>query len=385
MGTNVAGGVTTSASSNSATQHPEVGLPVEELDTPALCIDLDAFEANVADMAAFCRERHIDWRPHSKAHKSPEIAKREIAAGALGVTCAKLGEAEVMAAGGVRDILIANQIAGPAKIRRLVALRKIADPIVAVDHELHLCPLSEAAAAAGVKVRVLIEVNVGLDRAGVQPGEPTMALARLADELPGVELAGIMGYEGHLLTLEDPQHKVEQIRAAMDILRQTHDDLLAAGLPCPIVSAGGTGSYAITGECPGITELQAGGLVFMDAFYRKRCNITAFRYALKLYVTVVSRPTPERAIIDAGRKTHHVDNQPSFVVGYEDTITVKRLSAEHGELTLAPAAQHLQIGDRLEIIPGYSDMTNVMHNQFYAIRNGHVEAVWPLVGRGHLR
>ncbi len=367
------------------TNHPEVGLKVDELDTPALCIDLDAFEANVAEMASFCKTHQIQWRPHSKAHKSPEIARREVAAGAIGVTCAKLAEAEIMAAGGVRDILIANQIAGPAKVRRLIELREHADPMVAVDHEMQLRPISKAAAQAGVQIRVLIEVNVGLNRAGVDPGEPTLALARLAEQLPGITLAGIMGYEGHLLTLENPEDKAQQIRAAMAILQETHDQLLAAGLPCPIVSAGGTGSYAITGECSGITELQAGGLIFMDAFYRKRCQITAFRYALKLIVTIVSRPTPGRAIIDAGRKTHHVDNEPSFVLGYEETAKVSRLSAEHGELELSGDAQTLKIGDRLELIPGYSDMTNVMHNQFYAIRNGQVEAVWPLVGRGHLR
>lgn len=362
----------------------EIGCSVEELDTPALCIDLDAIEANIDQMASLCREHGVQWRPHSKAHKSPQIAQKLVDAGAIGVTCAKLGEAEVMAAGGIRDILVANQIAGPAKMRRLVSVCRQADLIVTVDHPDQVAAISRATSDAGVNVRAIIEVDIGLHRAGVAP-EGAVELGKIVDSAPGITLSGIMGYEGHLLTIEDQQEKERQIRDALAVLAQVRDRFVEAGLPCPIVSAGGTGSYATTVRCPGVTELQAGGLIFMDAFYRHRCQVADFQHALKLYVTVVSRPAPGRAIVDAGRKTHHIDHQPSIVVGYEESARFKRLSAEHGELELDEPARGLKIGDRLELIPGYSDMTNVLHNEFYGIRGGRLEVVWPLVGRGRLQ
>jgi D-serine deaminase-like pyridoxal phosphate-dependent protein len=363
---------------------PQLGCTLDELDTPALCIDLDAMEANIRAMAARCREHGVGWRPHSKAHKSPAIAQLEITAGALGVTCAKLGEAEVMADAGVDDILIANQIVGPAKMRRLVRLCTVARPIVAVDDWAQVRPMSEAMSVNGVRLRVIIEVDIGMHRSGAAPGEPTMRLAEQVMRSPGLEFAGIMGYEGHLLQLEDPEQKEREIRAAIRTLVDQRDALVRAGMPCPIVSAGGTGSCAITMTCPGVTELQAGGLIFMDAFYRHRCHVRDFQFALKLITTVVSRPTPERAIVDAGRKTHYMDSHPPLVIGRED-IRFVRLSAEHGQLELGPSAQDLKVGDRLEFIPGYSDFTTVMHDEFYGFRDGKLEIIWPLVGRGKIR
>jgi D-serine deaminase-like pyridoxal phosphate-dependent protein len=194
-----------------------------------------------------------------------------------------------------------------------------------------------------------------------------------------------MGYEGHLLTIEDKEEKRQRIRESLALLAGCKDDFNRAGLPCPIVSAGGTGSYMFTLECPGVTELQAGGLIFMDAFYRHKCQVTEFGFALKLLCTVVSRPTPDKLILDAGRKSVHADNHPPLVVGHEHDIRMTRLSAEHGEYELAESAREIKIGDRLELIPGYSDMTNVLHNEFHAVRGGRVEAVWPLLGRGRLQ
>jgi D-serine deaminase-like pyridoxal phosphate-dependent protein len=363
---------------------PQLGCSLDELDTPALCIDLDVLESNIAAMAAVCRKHGVDWRPHSKAHKSPDIARLEVAAGAIGVTCAKLGEAEVMAAGGIHDILIANQIVGPQKMQRLVKLCSVAKPIVAVDDWAQVQPMSEVMNANGVRPRVIIEVDIGMQRAGAAPGEATLRLAEQIMRAPGLEFAGIMGYEGHLLLLEDPKQKEQEIRDAMKLLVDQRDALVKAGMPCPIVSAGGTGSYATTVTCPGITELQAGGLIFMDAFYRHRCNVAEFDFALKLIATVVSRPTPERAIIDAGRKTHYMDSHPPLVLGRDD-IRFIRLSAEHGQLELAPSAQNIRVGDRLEFVPGYSDFTTVMHNEFYGLRKGQLEVVWPLAGRGKIQ
>jgi D-serine deaminase-like pyridoxal phosphate-dependent protein len=233
-------------------------------------------------------------------------------------------------------------------------------------------------------LRVIVEVDIGLHRAGVAPDE-AVRLGQFIAQQPGLELAGIMGYEGHLLTLEDPAEKQERIREALAVLIACRDDFQRAGLPCPIVSAGGTGSYKYTIACPGVTELQAGGLIFMDAFYRHKCHVTEFAHALTLLCTVVSRPTPDRAIIDAGRKSVHADLHPPLVVGHEHDVRVTRLSAEHGQLQLDEPARGLKIGDRLELIPGYSDMTNVLHNEFYGIRRGRLEVIWPLVARGKLQ
>lgn len=363
---------------------PTLGCTKNLLDTPALCLDLDKLERNIGKVAATCRNHNVAWRPHCKGHKVPQIAKREIDAGAIGVTCAKLGEAEVMAEAGIGDLLIANMIAGEEKVRRLVALRRKADSIVAVDHPDQVQPISQAMHESGLKQRLLIEVDFGLNRVGVQPGEPALELARAIHELPGVELAGVMGYEGHLLTVLNLDEKRERIHEALGQLTATADLLRENDLPCPIVSCGGTGSYQISVAVPGITEVQAGGAVYMDAYYHDKCQVRGLEFALTVQVTVVSRPTPDRAIIDAGRKALNIEVHTPQVVGRKD-IEVVRLSAEHGELKLAPSARKLRIGDRLEIIPGYGDLTTVLHNEFFGLRGSQLECIWPLVARGRLQ
>jgi D-serine deaminase-like pyridoxal phosphate-dependent protein len=360
-----------------------LGASVNDLDTPALCVDLDAMEANIRELAATCRQHKVSWRPHAKCHKSIDVGRKLIAAGAIGLTCAKLGEAEVFAAAGIHDLLIANELVGPQKVRRLVELRRIADPVFCIDHVDQARPISAAMQAAGLRVRAVLEINVGMNRAGVLPGEPALALAREISRLPGIELSGVMGWEGHLVIVEDATEKESRIRDALSQLTMTRDLLLANNLTCPLVSCGGTGSYPISVSHPGVTEIEAGGAIFMDAFYRRKCHISAFQLALKVVTTIVSRPAPDRAIIDAGRKTMNMEMAMPFVLGRDD-IEVKSLSAEHGTLTLAPSAQSLRIGDRLEVIPGYSDFTNVLHDQFYALRGTRIEAIWPLQGRGRL-
>lgn len=360
-----------------------LGISKAELDTPALCLDLDVMERNIAAVAATCRKHGVGWRPHAKGHKVAGIARAELAAGAIGVTCAKLAEAEVMAAGGVRDILIANLVVGPQKLRRLVELARRADPIVCIDHLDQAVPLSREMAAAGTRIRVIIEVDIGLARVGVAHGEPTLALARQIKVLPGLELAGIMGYEGHLLTVAECDGKADKISTALGTLVETRRVLEAADIACPIVSCAGTGSYLHSVRQPGITEIQAGGAIFMDAFYRHKCQVPELDFALTVVATIVSRPTPQRAIIDAGRKTMHGDLQPPQVVGRED-VRIVRLSAEHGELTLDASAEGLKIGDRLELVPGYADLTTVLHDQFYCFRGGRLVDIWPIEARGKL-
>lgn len=362
---------------------PSLGCTKDDLDTPALCLDLDVLDSNIRAVAQTCHRHNVAWRPHSKGHKVPTVAQAQIAAGAIGVTCAKLAEAEVMAAGGVRDMLIANMIVGPHKLRRLAELRRVADPIICLDHMEQALPISRAMAEAGLRVRAIIEVDIGLRRVGVPPGEATLNFARQLSDLPGIELSGIMGYEGHLLAIDDADKKGAAICEALGTLVDTRQLLEASGILCPIVSCAGTGSYLYAARQPGITELQAGGAVFMDAYYRYKCQVPDLGFALTVAATVVSRPAKERAIIDAGRKTMHGDFQPPFVLGRDD-IRVGRLSAEHGELELAPSAQSLRIGDRLAIVPGYADLTTVLHNQYYCFRGGRLAAIWRIAARGYL-
>lgn len=360
-----------------------LGTPKDDLDTPALLLDLDLFEANVAQAAAICREHGVHWRPHAKCHKSPDIGRRLIEAGAIGLTCAKLGEAEMFAAAGIPDLLIANYLVGPRKIVRLVELRRIADPIVIFDHLDQAKPISRAMESSGQRVRAILEIDIGMARAGVAPGKPAVELAKKIAALPGIEFAGIMGYEGHLLTVSDHGEKTSKICASLNQLSDTVQRLESAGIRCPIVSCGGTGSLPFSVAHPGITELQAGGVIFMDAFYHDQCHLENFRFALTLLTTVVSRPAPDRAIIDAGRKTMNMEIAMPQVMGRDD-ITVKSLSAEHGILKLDPTAQDLKIGDRLELIPGYGDLTTVLHNQFFLLQNNKLIDIWPLTARGKL-
>lgn len=362
---------------------PQLGTPKDQLDTPALLIDLAALEANIGQAAAMCRQHGVAWRPHAKCHKSPDIARRLLEAGAIGLTCAKLGEAEAFAAAGIADLLIANYVVGPRKVERLVALTRRANPIVCLDHIDQAEPISHAMTAAGQRVRAILEVDIGMQRCGVSPGKPALELAQKVAALPGIELSGVMGYEGHLLLIENQGEKAARVCAALEQLVETKHRIERAGIACPIVSCGGTGSLPFAVQQPSITEVQAGGVIFMDAFYRLHCRLEGFRYALSILATVVGRPAPDRAIIDAGRKTMNMELQMPLVMD-RPGIDVERLSAEHGILKLSPAAQDLKIGDRLELIPGYGDFTTVLHNQFYVLHDDKLVDIWPLTARGRL-
>lgn len=361
-----------------------IGSDKFDFDTPVLCIDLDLMEANIRHMADRCRAHGVAWRPHEKCHKTPAIAHRQLAAGAIGVTCGKVSEAEVMAAGGVRDVLVANMVVGEAKWRRVAALCRSADPIIACDHYAQVEPLSQICLSQGVAPRVIIEVDIGLDRVGIRPGRDVLQLAQAISGLKGVRFAGIMGYEGHLLQVADPTEKRSKIKEAIQTLVGCADLIRQNGLPCDIVSAGGTGSYDITVECPGITEIQAGGGIFMDPFYREKCHVGELEYALTVLATVVSRPTLERAVLDCGRKTMNPDIGMPQLLRYPDA-TVRRLSAEHCDVQLGPQSRDLKIGDKVEVVVGYGDFTTVLHDEFLGFRNNRLEVVWPILGRGKLQ
>jgi D-serine deaminase-like pyridoxal phosphate-dependent protein len=359
-----------------------VGRPVSELDTPALLIDLDVFERNIASMASDIAARGANWRPHSKAHKTPAIAHKLIQAGAIGITCAKVGEAEVFVATGIKDILIANQVVGPIKTRRLAALCCQGDVIVAVDNPANVDELDEAARAAGSRPRVVIEVNVGMERCGVAPGAATVELAKRIADKAGLRFAGVMAWEGHSMGIKDSAARQAEIVRACESLVETAEACRAAGMPVEVVSAGGTGTYLTSAGVKGITEVEAGGGIWGDVVYRELdANV---EQALSLMMQVTSRPNPTRVITDTGRKSLDPSNRMPSVRGLE-TTGVHSFSAEHCTITLTSPSDCPTIGERLFFDVGYSDQCNHLHEFFFGIRNGIVETVWPIAARGKLQ
>jgi len=358
----------------------QIGMVREDVDTPVLLLDLDIMEQNIAAMADLVRRSPVALRPHAKTHKTPIIAHKQLAAGAIGITCAKLGEAEVMVAGGVRDVLIANQIVGRRKIERLVSLARHADLIVAVDDARNVDALSQATQAAGASLRVLVEVNVGMHRCGVEPGQPALDLAQKVDQAPHLTFAGLMGYEGHLVFVPSLEERVHRVRNDLQALIDTVEFVESNGLPVETVSSGGTGTAMITSTLPRITEIQAGSYVFMDGRYQTIEGVE-FVCALSLLTTVVSRPAPDRIIIDAGMKTiSHEFGLPRFKE--RDDLELLGLSEEHGTVRLADPSIQLQPRDKLELTPSHGDTTLNIHDAYYCLRNGRVEAIWPIAARG---
>jgi D-serine deaminase-like pyridoxal phosphate-dependent protein len=359
----------------------EVGMAKAELDTPALWIDMECMERNIAALSADLRRAGVNWRPHVKGIKTPAIAHRLIQAGAIGVTCAKLGEAEVMAAAGIYDILIANQVVGPQKLQRLVRLRRYADVKVAVDSVDNVREIGAAAVAAGVEIGLLVELDTGMKRAGTSPGEASLQVAQVIAGTPGTRFMGLMAWEGHNLSHEDLLMKRNGIEDSVGQLVSTAELCRAHGLDVPIVSGGGSGTYMVTAFIPGITEIQAGGAIFCDVSYQKWG--VQLEPALYIQAMVTSRPAPDRVICDAGFKTMPRGFSTPRPVGLE--VKSLLLSAEHGIITLSEANHHLKAGDKIDIMVGYGDATVFLHDTLYAVRNGVVEAVWTIQARGKLR
>lgn len=359
-----------------------VGLSVAELDTPALIVDLDVLDVNIASMAATLRDRGVGWRPHAKAHKSPAVAHRLIAAGAYGITCAKLGEAEVYAASGIRDVLVANQVVGPIKTRRLANLALETDVIVAVDNIANAREIDVAAAHAGSRPRVVIEVDSGMGRAGVAGVDAAVALARDVSSLKNVRFAGAMAWEGHAVAIAGAADREREIRAAVGRLIDAAEAIRAAGIPVEIVSCGGTGTFLTASGMHGVTEVQAGGGIFGDVFYR-RLDVPV-QPALSLQVIVTSRPAPDRIVFDAGRKAIDPSNVPPEVVGIEGVCSVS-LSAEHGTILLESGYERPRVGELMRLNVGYSDQAVHLHEHLIAVRDDRVVSVWPTLARGRLQ
>ncbi len=366
-------------------QADRIGRPIRDLDTPVLLVDLDKLERNIARMRqVIITEAGIGWRPHTKAIKTPAIVHKLLQAGAHGVTCAKLGEAEVMAAAGIRDILIANQIVGNAKIARLVHLLRHADIIVAVDCDAQVRALDAAGQAAKTRLRVVLEVNIAMNRAGVEPGESVVTLAKQVASCRDLQFAGLMAWEGGRLSeLPDPEEKRKKIEAAVGLLTTSAERCRAAGLTVGIVSCGGTGTYWITARLPGVTEVQAGGGIFCDVHYRRDYGVQ-HEYALSILTTVISRPTPTRIICDAGWKA--MAGFPALPEPLDvGEVKSLNLSAEHATIEVATPRAAPGVGDQVEFVAGYSDSTVFLHDYLYGVRHGRLESVWPILGRGKVQ
>ena len=361
-----------------------IGQARDALDTPVLLVDLDVLESNIQSMArTITQEAGVGWRPHTKGMKSPALAHLLLQAGALGVTCAKLGEAEVMAAAGIRDILVANQVVGPQKVARLAHLRRHADVMVAVDCLANVEELDRAAQDSGVQLRLVIEVDVGMKRAGVQPGEEALILAREIAARQGLCFAGVFAWEAMTLKIQDEAEKRRAIAAGLKLLTDTAQLCRDAGLPVDIVSCGGSGTYWISAFEPGVTEIQAGGANLGDVNYGRNFGVP-LPTSMSVLTTVTSRPTPTRIICDAGRKAMAVGSADSEPIGIPDVERVW-LSAEHGIVELTEPHEQPIVGDKIEFVPGYADVTVALHDDLYGIRNGRVETIWPLLGRGKLQ
>ena len=350
-----------------------------EIDTPALVIDLDVLDANIAKMQSFFDGRTANLRPHFKTHKCPPIARRQLRAGAKGVTCAKVGEAEVLVEAGVKDILIANQVVGCLKIRRLARLLRRARVTVAVDEARNVKDLSAAAAAAGAPLGVLVEVDIGMGRCGVKPGKEAVELARCVARCPGLEFRGLQGYEGHLVLQAPGGDKDRLTLEALSLLVKTVGALCRAGIECKEVSGGGTGTYRTSGAHPVMSEIQAGSYATMDARYAK--VTPEFGNALFCVVTIVNRPKKNVAIGDAGMKSLTTEFGMPQAWGIRG-VKVERLAEEHTLMTVRGEGARLVPGDKILLVPSHGCTTFNLHDRVYGVRDGSVECRWRIAARG---
>lgn len=364
-----------------------VGMPLAAVDTPALILDLDAFERNLARMADAVRGKRARLRPHAKSHKCAEIALQQVAAGAVGVCCQKVSEAEALIAGGVGDVLIANEVVGAGKLDRLAALARSAKIGVCVDAARSVADLDAAAARAGVRLDVLVEINVGGDRCGVEPGAPALALARAIAASGNLRFAGLQAYHGGAQHLRSIASRRDAIERAVGLVRATRESLEAGGVACETVTGAGTGTFPLELASGVYDELQPGSYIFMDADYNRNEADAAwpqFEQSLFVWATVMSRPTAARAMVDAGLKASSVDSGMPQVWKLPGVEFVKA-SDEHGVLVIAPGVEAPALGAKLLLVPGHCDPTVNLHDWFVCVRRGVVEALWPVCARGAIR
>jgi len=361
----------------------------EGLDTPCAVVDEEILHRNIAEMAAFAASHGVALRPHLKTHKTPQITRLQLAAGAVGGTCAKLGEAEVMVEeAGLDDVLLAYPIFGEPKLRRLLALMERAHVTVAVDSRQAGEALSRAMSAAERTLDLYVEVNTGQDRAGLRAGEEAVALALDLARLPGLRVVGVMTHEGHA-GASSPDRIEAAALAAGRALVETANTIRAHGIDLRHVSVGSTPSAPYTPTVPGITEMRPGTYVFNDNAAFRHGRIGPDRCAARIAATVVSRPAPDRAVLDAGSKALAMDPSPShpghgYLVGHP-AATIARISEEHGVVLLPPDEPGFAVGDRHEIIPNHVCPTINLTDDLLIVRAGRVVDTWRVAARGKVR
>ena len=357
---------------------------LEQIDTPALLVDATQYEQNIQSCLEYFVGTGVTVRPHLKTAKSPVIAKHLLAAGARGVCVAKLGEAEVMAAHGIKDILITTQIVGAVKVRRLVELvARNPEVKTVLDSVAGASAINAVAGELGVCVKVLLDVNVGQNRCGIEP-EDAVAFVQRLEPFGNLEFAGVQGYEGHLQHVRDPLERQMQARAAMDRLAIAVRAIRNLGMYVPIVSTGGTGTSRFCAQHPIVTEVQPGSFIFMDSDYLATGGLP-YKSALTVLSTVISAPLSERVVIDAGNKSLSMDSgfaQPQDLPGW----SYEPAGDEHGILTRAAGVEtNLQVGDRVALIPSHIDTTVNLHDTYHVLRDGRLEAQWPILARGKVQ
>ena len=367
-----------------------IGTPVREIETPALIVDLDVMEENLALMAKRLEGTGVSLRAHAKTHKSPWLAQKQIALGAVGVCCQKVSEAEVMVEGGVENVLVSSEVTAVPKLRRLAALARHANLMVVVDHPQGVAMLAEAVTAAGAEIGVLVEVDVGQGRCGVAPGAPAVELARRVEAARGLELKGIQAYHGKAQHVDGFAERCQVYAGAIARMRETVAAFGAAGLSLEVRSGGGTGSWRWDAESGVLNELQAGSYLFMDSHY---CSIGGedsdvyddFHPSLFVLTTVVSAPGPDRVVMDAGHKALSSDSGLAPCLELEGAVHT-RASDEHGMLELSPASRRPEIGETLLFQPSHCDPTINLYDVYHGVRGGMekgvLEAVIPVAARG---
>ncbi|MFT5597570.1 MAG: 3-hydroxy-D-aspartate aldolase [Urechidicola sp.] len=364
----------------------KVGMDEADIQTPSLVVDLDAFERNIEVMRAFCEKAGVRHRIHGKMHKSVDIALYQIDKGnACGVCCQKVSEAEVFARGGVKDVLVSNQVRDPLKIDRLARIPKLgARAICCIDDLDNVADLSAAAMKHGTQIEVLVEIDCGAGRCGVVAGQPVVDLAKAVDTADGLKFAGIQAYQGAMQHLKNFEERREKTGIAVDMVKDTIDMLKAEGLECDIVGGGGTGSYYFEGSSGVFNELQCGSYAFMDADYQRIDDesgngISEFVNALFILTSVMSHTKTDKAICDAGLKAQSVDSGLPYIFGRSDVEYIK-CSDEHGVISDPDSV--LRINEKLKLVPGHCDPTCNVHDWYVGVRNGKVESVWPVSARG---
>jgi len=371
----------------------EIGQPLSRVDTPALIIDLDAFESNLKTMANLISTSPAKLRGHSKTHKSPIIGLKQMELGAIGVCCQKVAEAEAMVTGGVDNVLVSNQLAGASKLDRLADLNRQAYVPFCVDHVEGVAQASTAAQRAGVTIDALVEIDVGAGRCGVLPGLAAVKLARLVDEASGLRFAGLQAYQGSIQHIRDHSERHRAAESALALTRETITALSAEGYTCDIVGGAGTGTFETEAASGFYNELQAGSYIFMDSDYIQNKGPDGqeerhFQHALFVLTTVMSTPTPERAVLDGGHKTCSIDSGPPKAFGLPGAVTGS-ISDEHTELDLTDVNCRPKWGDHVLLIPGHCDPTVNLHDHYICVRALHspeaiVEDIWPVAARGAL-